>query len=187
MWVTDADLCVVPAADPAASGVAAGSGDHAERVGDDVVDDDAQLLSCHRHGKFAYFNGISAISNAWRSVGSPKLVLDTAAKLFTNEIALRFFKCIPGRVLKARWLSIESVERIVGNAAPYIGQVFSTIWGPELPEGAPGARRKGAAAASKGIGRGRGRAGKGKGKGKPRKQAKKKQGRTYSGTKTRST
>ena len=84
MWVTDADLCVVPAADPAASGVAAGSGDHAERAGDDVVDDDAQLLSCHRHGKFAYFNGISAISNTWRSVGSPKLVLDTAAKLFTN-------------------------------------------------------------------------------------------------------
>ena len=77
----------------------------------------------------SYVNGVSCIGNTWRSTGSPTKIRNTASRIFAPLIAKQVFAKTPGRVLRNRWLSIDSVELLIKGAIPYICSVFMSIWG----------------------------------------------------------
>ena len=77
----------------------------------------------------SYFNGISAVTSNWRSVGHPRKIKNSASKLFSNQVAVEYFGQTPGRCLRGRLLSVESVEKIVAKALTYIGSVFAAVSG----------------------------------------------------------
>ena len=114
-----------------------------------------------------YYNCVASISNSWRATGNPKVVEDAAAQEHGAGLARKFFSKAPGRCLRARWLSVEAVEKTIANGANLIGTVWSRLWGHTLPEGVPGARpavEKNPRGLGRGRGRGRGREGKGRGR-----------------------
>ena len=87
-----------------------------------------------------YYNCVASISNSWRATGNPKVVEDAAAQEHGAGAARKFFSKAPGRCLRARWLSVEAVEKTIANGANLIGTVWSRLWGHTLPEGVSGAR-----------------------------------------------
>ena len=83
----------------------------------------------------SYFNGVSNIASQWRSPGGPSKIKRAAETEFSSEVAVQSFSAIPGRCLRGRWLSIDSVETIICRAAPFIGKVFGSLWGYYCGEG----------------------------------------------------
>ena len=77
----------------------------------------------------AYFNGVSCVANQWRASGSPGKIKRAASTEWSESVAAHYFSKIPGRCLRNRWLAIDSVERIICQAAAYIGRVFGSLWG----------------------------------------------------------
>ena len=76
-----------------------------------------------------YFSGVACIANMWRATGNRFKILKAARNELGDGIASVCFKVVPGRVLRGRWLAIDSVEAIINNASDHIGVVFSKIWG----------------------------------------------------------
>lgn len=120
---------------------------------DDDSEDDVAIVNASEGGKMptTYVNGVSAISNAWRMTGNPRLVHAAASALHGPDVAEGYFARAPGRVLRTRWLSIESVETLIFNGLLFIASVFSHVWGQLLARGQRRRRGRG------GRGRGRGR------------------------------
>ncbi len=65
----------------------------------------------------------------WGGTGKATKDRDEAASVVSETGAAKLFTKIPGRPLKGRWGSIDSIEGIVGAAASYIGRVFSAVLG----------------------------------------------------------
>ena len=88
-----------------------------------------------------YFNGVSSCSSTWRSTGNPRGINEAAVHVCGQAIADRYFRVSPGRCLRGRWLSAEHVEKVIRTTLPFIGRIWSHIWGRQLPEDAPGGIR----------------------------------------------
>ena len=78
-----------------------------------------------------YFNGVSMISNLWRSAGNPVKIRRAAETVFSLQVSEQYFTKIPGRCLRGRWLAIDAVEQLLKAAVGSIGAVFAHIWGSE--------------------------------------------------------
>ena len=76
----------------------------------------------------SYYTGVATIANVWRSTGNPKRLKDCAAEQISDEVSLRCFGRVPGRCLRGRWLSVESVEQIIIKAMDHLGEVFGTVF-----------------------------------------------------------
>ena len=71
-----------------------------------------------------YFSMLGTLANTWRSTGNPTKIQNAASSVHDDSVMLKFFKNIPGRALKGRWGSIESIEKIIFLARSYIGAVM---------------------------------------------------------------
>ena len=74
-----------------------------------------------------YFTGVSSIANAWRGKGIHVKVKQAASDLFPNNPAA-FEACSrqPGRCLRGRWGSIDSVEAINIKAFRFLLVIFKS-------------------------------------------------------------
>ncbi|CAK0874788.1 unnamed protein product [Prorocentrum cordatum] len=93
------------------------------------VTEEATGLTCFR---VKYFSSLSAFSNYWRGVGRHKLIEKAVQAEYERDgghrgIQMRFFNTIPGRCLRGRWLSLESVEEMLVRAAAYLPRVFKAL------------------------------------------------------------
>ena len=75
-----------------------------------------------------YFNGPSAVSNVWRSPGAAASIRERTTLEFSVDVSEQCCKRTPGRVLRARWFSIDSVEAILVCGIVYIGTIFQFLW-----------------------------------------------------------
>ena len=105
------------------------------RFSNAVAFDSSQVLDTWTWGEAGdnfgttYFNVLSAVANLWRSPGSPQQIRNAARKLFNDIICEKYFRKMPGRCLRGRWLSRETLERILLESTEHIGAVFAEIWG----------------------------------------------------------
>ena len=79
-----------------------------------------------------YFAGVSAISSSWRAAGVPRKIYFAGADAFGDVAAARCCKKIPGRVLKERWGSIDSVEALIDDGGSVLTAAFQHVIGPKL-------------------------------------------------------
>ena len=75
-----------------------------------------------------YFSGVATIANLWRGTGAPRKILDAARTMTDERIADMFSRKIPGRCLRGRLLSVDSVGSKISGAARWIGLVFSAVF-----------------------------------------------------------
>ncbi|CAK0876362.1 unnamed protein product, partial [Prorocentrum cordatum] len=93
-------------------------------------------------GKSRYVGRVATISNVWRATGGMKKIMAAAESECDDGVARAYFSKMPGRVLKGRWGSIDSVEKMLTKASPYLPNVFRKAF----PDGGRAAPAHGPAA-----------------------------------------
>ena len=96
-----------------------------------------------------YFSGVSSVSNSWRAPGIARKIYLAGAAAFGDVAALQRCKKIPGRVLRERWGSIDSVEDIIDDGGTVLAAAFREVIGPKL--NAKPVRAAGPAGADAGV------------------------------------
>ena len=72
-----------------------------------------------------YTTAVSNISSAWRAPGSVRKLTSAGSETFHSEVRSRIGGTIPGRVVRGRWGSIDSVEKIISEGGALLGAVFT--------------------------------------------------------------
>ena len=82
---------------------------------------DAASLPCK------YFSSVAIIANVWRGPNMKSQLLNAAVGLpgMTESLAQRLFGRLPGRCLRGRWGSIDSVEEILVRCGEWLGLALS--------------------------------------------------------------
>ena len=76
-----------------------------------------------------YVSGVATIANVWRSPGAARLLKANASKLFDDRIAAMACGRTPGRAIKTRWGSLNSVEAIIIKGFSCLGAIFAAAFG----------------------------------------------------------
>ena len=75
-----------------------------------------------------YFSGIGIITNTWRSYGTPAKIQGAAERIGQGAL----FAKVPGRPLKGRWGTCESIEDLIISARFCIGLVFEIVFAKDM-------------------------------------------------------
>jgi len=75
--------------------------------------------------KPGYVASVATVANCWRCPGVGKLLWATCAELFGEATAYRVAGKTPGRAVKTRWGSLNSVERIIVEGHVYLSTTFA--------------------------------------------------------------
>lgn len=76
-----------------------------------------------------YFNGVVSIANVWRATGAPAKIVRAAVRLFGDDVAHDCFRKVPGRCLRGRWLSIDSVGSAIVKGLRFMVPVLLAVFG----------------------------------------------------------
>ena len=72
----------------------------------------------------AYFTVTASIANVFRSSGMPAKLYNAACDMYGNVLGHKVAGKIPGKCLKGRWASSESIESMIDNAGPLLAKVL---------------------------------------------------------------
>ena len=78
-----------------------------------------------------YFSGVATIANVWRGTGNPAKLRCQAASMWSEVVASKLFSKVPGRPLRGRWGSIDSIEGLISKGSNYIPNAFERCFGSE--------------------------------------------------------
>ena len=74
--------------------------------------------------KPGYAAGVAAVANSWRAPGVARRLWAICASLFDEAVAERVFGKTPGRAVRTRWGSLNSVEKIIVSGHVYLSSTF---------------------------------------------------------------
>ncbi len=92
--------------------------------------------------KTKYFASVATVANVWRAPGAPSQIRRAAVGEYNDQINYDYFKIMPGRPLRGRWEAIDSVEKILVSAQPYLAKVFTRALGKGRQSGIEGLSEK---------------------------------------------
>jgi hypothetical protein len=79
-------------------------------------------------GSVKYTSSLAIFTNTWRGSGVPAKLEESAAKLYDDSVAVKCFRSKPGRLIKTRWLSSDSIEDKIIKCQDYLGPVFNDVF-----------------------------------------------------------
>ena len=79
--------------------------------------------------KTTYVSAVATIANVWRSPGVANMLRSKAAQLFGDGVAAHVCGKTPGRAIRTRWGSLNSVEMIIIKGAAYLATLFAETFG----------------------------------------------------------
>ena len=79
-------------------------------------------------GSVKYTSSLAIFTNSWRGSGVPAKLEESAARLYGDSVALKCFRSKPGRLIKTRWLSSDSIEDKIIICQDYLGPVFNDVF-----------------------------------------------------------
>ena len=75
-----------------------------------------------------YFSSVATICNVWRSAGAARKIQVEVERVYDPAIARQVAKKTPGRCLRGRWGSIDSVEGILFWGMAVLATVFMRLF-----------------------------------------------------------
>ena len=79
-----------------------------------------------------FFSGLKIVCNTWRGPGVKAKIVKYTADAFGELVSRDFFSRSISRCIKGRWASVQSVQKVIDDASPWLNDVFHHV----LPQSA---------------------------------------------------